>query len=103
MKLYLNNGAMIECTVDEFEELYARGYLGENGMQKALDKQAVASSRPLGRGQFTVTTVADLVERLQKMLQDLPGVDKGKMPFEDVFEDIKYYDDGREEKVVVVY
>ena len=38
MKLYLNNGEMIECTVDEFEELYARGYLGENGMQKALDK-----------------------------------------------------------------
>ncbi len=37
MKLYLNNGTMIECTVDEFEELYARGYLGENGMQKALD------------------------------------------------------------------
>ena len=37
MKLYLNNGTRIECTVDEFEELYARGYLGENGMQKALD------------------------------------------------------------------
>lgn len=37
MKLYLNNGTMIECTVDEFEELYTRGYLGENGMQKALD------------------------------------------------------------------
>jgi len=37
MKVYLNNGTMIECTVDEFEELYTRGYLGENGMQKALD------------------------------------------------------------------
>ena len=52
---------------------------------------------------MTITTVADLVERLQKMPQDWPGGDMGKMPFEDVFEDIKYYDDGREEKVVVVY
>lgn len=52
---------------------------------------------------MTVTTVADLVERLQKMPQDLPVVDMNKMEFEDVFEDIKYYDDGREEKVVVVY
>lgn len=52
---------------------------------------------------MAVTTVADLVERLQKMPQDLPVVDMGKMAFEDVYEDIKYYDDGREEKVVVVY
>lgn len=52
---------------------------------------------------MTITTVSDLVERLQKMPQDLPVVDMGKMPFEDVFEDTKYYDDGREEKVVVVY
>ena len=52
---------------------------------------------------MAITTVADLIERLQKMPQDLPVVDMGKMSFEDVFEDIKYYDDGREEKVVVVY
>ena len=55
------------------------------------------------RCQISITTVADLVERLQKMPQDLPVVDMGRIPFEDVFEDIKYYDDGREEKVVVVY
>ena len=50
-----------------------------------------------------IQTVADLVEQLKKMPQDLPVVDMGKMSFEDVYEDIKYYDDGREEKVVVVY
>lgn len=50
-----------------------------------------------------IVTVADLIGQLKKMPQDLPVVDMGKMPFEKVFEDIKYYDDGREEKVVVVY
>lgn len=38
MKVYLKNGTMIECTVEEFEELYARGIFGENGMQEALDE-----------------------------------------------------------------
>lgn len=52
---------------------------------------------------MAIKTVADLAEELKKMPQDLPVVDMGKMPFEEVFEDIKYYDDGREEKVVVVY
>lgn len=52
---------------------------------------------------MAIKTVADLVEQLQKMPQELPVVDMGKMPFEVVFEDIKYYNDGREEKVVVVY
>ena len=34
MKLYLNNGTMIECTVDEFEELYARDTLARTGCRK---------------------------------------------------------------------
>lgn len=38
MKVHLKNGTMIECTVEEFEELYARGIFGENNMQEALDE-----------------------------------------------------------------
>ena len=52
---------------------------------------------------MAIKTVADLAEELKKMPQDLPVVDMNKMEFEAVFEGIKYYDDGREEKVVVVY
>ena len=52
---------------------------------------------------MAIKTVADLAEELKKMPQDLPVVDMNKMEFEEVFEGIKYYDDGREEKVVVVY
>lgn len=50
-----------------------------------------------------IETVADLIRRLQKMPQDLPVVDMNKESFEDVYEDVKYYDDGREEDVVVVF
>lgn len=50
-----------------------------------------------------ITTVAELIEQLQKMPQDMHVVDMCKMDFEEVYEDIKYHDDGREEKVVVVY
>lgn len=37
MKVYLNNGTIIECTPDECEELYVRGILGENNSNKALE------------------------------------------------------------------
>lgn len=37
MKVYLNNGTIIECTPDECEELYVRGILGENNSKKALE------------------------------------------------------------------
>ena len=50
-----------------------------------------------------IKTVADLIEQLQKMPQDKRVVDMCKMDFEEVFEDKIYYDDGREEPVVVVY
>lgn len=50
-----------------------------------------------------IETVADLIRRLQKMPQDLKVVDMGKDRFEDVYVDKKYYDDGHEEEVVVVY
>lgn len=48
-------------------------------------------------------TVEELIKRLIAMPRDLPVVDMGKDLIEDVYEDIKYYDDGRQEKVVVVY
>ena len=48
-------------------------------------------------------TVEQLIKRLLAMPRDLPVVDMGKDFIEDVYEDIKYYDDGRQEKVVVVY
>lgn len=48
-------------------------------------------------------TVEQLIKRLIAMPRDLPVVDMGKDLIEDVYEDIKYYDDGRQEKVVVVY
>lgn len=50
-----------------------------------------------------IETVADLIRRLQKMPQDLPVVDMNKESFEDVYEDVKYHDDGREEDIVVVF
>ena len=50
-----------------------------------------------------INTVADLIRRLQKMPQDLPIVDMQKDKFEDVYIDKKYYNDGHEEKVVVVF
>lgn len=50
-----------------------------------------------------IDTVADLIRRLQHMPQDMKVVDMGKDHFEDVYIDKKYYDDGHEEKVVVVY
>ncbi len=48
-------------------------------------------------------TVEELIKRLIAMPRDLPVVDMGKDLIEDVYEDIKYYDDGHQEKVVVVY
>lgn len=48
-------------------------------------------------------TVEQLIKRLLAMPRNLPVVDMGKDLIEDVYEDIKYYDDGRQEKVVVVY
>lgn len=48
-----------------------------------------------------IDTVADLIRRLQKMPQDLPFVDLNKDSFEDVYEDVKYHNDGRKEDVVV--
>lgn len=48
-------------------------------------------------------TVEQLIKRLIAMPRDLPVVDMSKDLIEDVYEDIKYYDDGRQEKVVVVY
>lgn len=50
-----------------------------------------------------INTVADLIRRLQKMPQDMRVVDMQKDKFEDVYEDLKYYNDGHTEKVVVVY
>lgn len=50
-----------------------------------------------------INTVADLIRRLQRMPQDLPVVDMQKDKFEDVYVDKKYYNDGHEEKVVVVF
>ena len=50
-----------------------------------------------------IETVADLIRRLQKMPQDLPVVDLNKDSFEDVYEDVKYHNDGRKEDVVVVF
>lgn len=50
-----------------------------------------------------IDTVADLIRRLQKMPQDMRVVDLQKDRFEDVYVDKKYYNDGHEEKVVVVY
>lgn len=48
-------------------------------------------------------TVEQLIKRLLAMPRNLPVVDMGKDLIEDVYEDIKYYDDGRQEKVVVVF
>ena len=50
-----------------------------------------------------IDTVADLIRRLQHMPQDMKVVDMGKNRFEDVYKDVKCYDDGHVEKVVVVY
>lgn len=50
-----------------------------------------------------IDTVADLIRHLRKMPQDLPVVDMNKTTFDDVYEDWKYYDDGTQERVVVVY
>ena len=50
-----------------------------------------------------IDTVADLIRRLQKMPQDMRVVDMQNDRFEDVYIHKKYYDDGHEEKVVVVY
>ena len=50
-----------------------------------------------------IETVADLIRRLQKMPQDMRVVDLQKDRFEDVYIDKKYYNDGHEEEVVVVY
>lgn len=50
-----------------------------------------------------INTVADLIRRLQKMPQNMKVVDIGKAQFEDVYVAKKYYDDGHEEDVVVVY
>ena len=48
-------------------------------------------------------TVEQLIKRLIAMPRDLCVVDMNKSLIEDVYEDIKYYNDGREEKVVVVF
>lgn len=48
-------------------------------------------------------TVADLIRRLQRMPQNMRVVDLQKDRFEDVYIDKKYYNDGHEEDVVVVY
>ena len=48
-------------------------------------------------------TVEQLIKRLIAMPRDLRVVDINKNWIEDVYEDIKYYDDGRQEKVVVVF
>ena len=50
-----------------------------------------------------IETVADLIRRLQRMPQDMRVVDLQKDRFEDVYIDKKYYSDGHEEDVVVVY
>lgn len=50
-----------------------------------------------------IETVADLIRRLQKMPQNMRVVDLQKDRFEDVYIDKKYYNDGHEEEVVVVY
>ena len=50
-----------------------------------------------------IETVADLVRRLQRMPQNMRVVDLQKDRFEDVYIDKKYYNDGHEEDVVVVY
>lgn len=48
-------------------------------------------------------TVADLIRRLQRMPQNMRVVDLQKDRFADVYIDKKYYNDGHEEDVVVVY
>lgn len=50
-----------------------------------------------------IETVADLIRRLQRMPQNMRVVDLQKDRFEDVYIDKKYYNDGHEEEVVVVY
>lgn len=50
-----------------------------------------------------IDTVADLIRRLKKMPQNMRVVDLQKDRFEDVYIDKKYYNDGHEEDVVVVY
>ena len=50
-----------------------------------------------------IETVADLIRRLQRMPKNMRVVDLQKDRFEDVYIDKKYYNDGHEEKVVVVY
>lgn len=50
-----------------------------------------------------INTVADLIRRLRRMPQDMKVIDLQKDRFEDVYVDKKYYNDGHEEDVVVVY
>ncbi len=50
-----------------------------------------------------IETVADLIRRLQRMPKNMRVVDLQKDRFEDVYIDKKYYNDGHEEDVVVVY
>lgn len=50
-----------------------------------------------------IDTVADLIRRLRRMPQNMRVVDLQKDRFEDVYIDKKYYNDGHEEEVVVVY
>ena len=50
-----------------------------------------------------IETVADLIRRLRRMPQNMRVVDLQKDRFEDVYIDKKYYNDGHEEDVVVVY
>lgn len=47
-------------------------------------------------------TVEQLIKRLIAMPRDLRVVDINKSWVEDVYEDIKYFDDGHQEKVLVV-
>lgn len=47
-------------------------------------------------------TVEQLIKRLIAMPRDLRVVDINKCWVEDVYEDIKYFDDGHQEKVLVV-
>lgn len=39
MKLILQNGSIIECTVDEYEELYTRGLIDEK-VAESIKKQS---------------------------------------------------------------
>ena len=48
MKLTLQNGTIIECTVDEYEELYTRGLIDNKvaeSIKKESDKLALSETR----------------------------------------------------------